>query len=101
MAHVRYGSEEACDNPWYIVTDDDSNLLGRDWLSHLRLDWQQINILYSNALQLILQRHQDIFKDGLGSLQDYKANIHIILGVAPQFHMACSLLYSVLLWLEK
>ena len=60
MAQVRYGENEV---KLYLLelTDDGLSLLGRDWLQHLKLDWQQINKLHSEALQQVLQRHEDVF----------------------------------------
>ena len=48
-----------------VLTDDGPSLLGRDWLQHLKLDWQQINKLHSEAFQQILQRHKEVFQNGL------------------------------------
>ena len=85
-----------------VLTDDSPSLLSRDWLQHLKLDWQQINKLHSEALQQVLQRHEDVFKDGLGTLEGYKAKIlHIIPGVAPRFCKVCSLPYCMLPFVEK
>ena len=79
MAHIRYGNQQA-KLSLLVVIDDGANPLGRDWLQHLRLDWQQINRLHSEALQQVLHRQQDVSKDGLGTLERYKAKIHIIPG---------------------
>ena len=67
------------------------------WLQHLKQDWQQINSLQSDALQQVLQKHHDIFKQGLGTLMGYKAKIHTIPDVSPrcayhaQYHIPCFL----------
>ena len=50
-----------------VLTDDGPSLLSRDWHHHLKLDWQQINKLHGEALHQVLQRHEKIFKDGLGT----------------------------------
>ena len=60
MAKVCYGDKEV---KLYllVLTDDGPSPLGRDWLQHLMLDWQQFNKLQCEALQQILQRHEDVF----------------------------------------
>ena len=68
-----------------VLMDDGPSLLGRDWLQHLKLDWQQINKLHSETLLQVLQRHEDIFKDGLGTLEGYKVKIRITPGVLLGF----------------
>ena len=83
-----------------MATDNGPYLLGKDWLQHLKLDWQQTDKLHSEALQLVLQRHEAVFKDGLGTQVKYKAEMHIIPGVAPWFCRVHSLPYSMLLLVE-
>ena len=84
-----------------VLTDDGPSLLGRDWLQHLKLDWQQISKLHSETLQEGLQTHKDGFKHGLGALECYKAKIHITPGVSSRFCKACSLHYCIILLVQK
>ena len=86
MAHVHYGDKEV-KLSLLLLTDYSLSLLDQDWLLHLKLDWQLINILLSEVLQQVMQRHEYIFQDGLGTLEGYmyKAKIHIITGVSPRF----------------
>ena len=44
-------------------------LLGRDWLKHIVLDWQDIRHLLCTPLQAVLDKHQSVFQDGLGTLK--------------------------------
>ena len=92
MAQVRYGDKEVKLSP-LLLTNDGPSLLG--W------DWQQINKLHSEALQQVLQKHKNVFKDRLGTLEGYKAKIHIIPGVSCQFCKARSLPYSLIALVEK
>ena len=62
IAQVCYKDKEA-KLSHFLLTDDGPSLFGRDWLQHLKLDWQQINQLHCEALQQVLQRHEDVFKN--------------------------------------
>ena len=66
MAQVCYGDKEV-KLSLLVLTDDGPSLLGHDWLQQLKLDWHQINKLHSETLQQVLQKHEDVFKDGLGT----------------------------------
>ena len=48
-----------------------------------------------------MQRHEDVIKDGLGTLEVYKAKIHIIPGVSPRFCEARLLPYSTVPLVEE
>ena len=61
MAHIHYGDKEVKLSS-LVLTDDGPSLLGRDWLQHLKLGWQQINKLLREALQHVLHRHEDVFQ---------------------------------------
>ena len=84
MDQICYGDKEV-KSSLLVLTDVGPSLLGQDWLQHLKLDWQQINTLHSEALQQVLQSHADILENGLGTLEGYKAKIHIIPGASPRF----------------
>ena len=81
--------------PLLVVEGSGPSLFGRNWLKCIKLDWQEINYLQSNALQAILDRHQEVFKEGLGTLQGYKARIGLMKMLTQSFvrleqcHMLC------------
>ena len=52
-----------------VVAGTGPSLLGRDWLLKLRLNWSSINKLQgepTSEVQVILDRHTEVFKDELG-----------------------------------
>ena len=100
MAQFCYGDKEA-KLSLLVLTDDGPSLLGQDWLQHLKLDWQQINKLHSEALKQVLQRHYNVFKDEIETLESYKAKIYIIPGVSPWFSKAHLSPYSMIPLVEK
>ena len=69
-----------------VVSGDGPSLLGRDWLTQLQLDWTVIHQLCSpDRVQGVLDRHSEVFKDELGTLQGKKVKLHIDTAVQPKF----------------
>ena len=56
----------------YIVKGKRPNLLGRNWLEHLTLDWKalsvSINYVAPNQLERLLQEYADVLSNNLGTL---------------------------------
>lgn len=64
---VRQGDQQQRRLPLLVTKGNGPSLLGRDWLTELRLDWK--NTYYvreSPALAAVLNDHRAIFKNGLG-----------------------------------
>ena len=97
---VRHGGAEA-KLPLIVVEGNGPSLLGRNWLEQLRLDWQAVHKLYESALDQVLQKHQEVFNPGLGTLQGYEAKIHMDANAQPRFHKARSVPYSMKVLVEK
>ena len=72
-----------------IVEGDGPTLLGRDWLKQLCLNWKEIFALYQqSSLQSVLDRHEELFQESLGTLKNFKAKIHVDTTVRQDpFHM--------------
>jgi len=80
--------EQSATLPLYVVQCKGSSILGRDWLSHLRLDWKEIHQLHQlqhdDPLERMLAQHQVVFQEGLGILCGYKAEIYVNEGARPK-----------------
>ena len=73
--------------PLLIVNGDGPALLGRNWLEHLRLDWPRLAYTPVSAdTQSLLDAHQEVFKDELGTVKDTKISLTIKPDVKPSFH---------------
>lgn len=94
LVKVQYDQQEATLS-LLVVQGNGPSLLGRDWLQQLQLNWQKIHSLHSCSLQEVLQRHADIFEEGLGTLKGYQAKIHIDTTATPRFFKARSVPYSM------
>ena len=57
--------------------------------------------MHRSALEAVLQRHQEVFKEGLGTLKGYEAKIYIDPGVRPRFCKARSVPYSMRTLVDK
>ena len=93
---ISYGDQKACVQ-LFVVAGDGSNLLGRDWLRQIRLNWQEIFHLYkkTTSLQSVLQQHQDVFKDGLGTMKGLTAKLYVDSSVKPRFCKARSVPFAM------
>jgi hypothetical protein len=63
---VQLQDEEPVKLPVTIVAYKGPNLLGRDWLAKLKLDWKQIFMVSKNqTLEEILEDNKEVFRDEL------------------------------------
>ena len=81
---VKY-QDQAANLPVIMIAGDGPSLLGHDWLSHLKLDWKRICHIQMKALEDVLQKHTQIFQEGLGMLKGHKATLHVDANVSPVF----------------
>ena len=84
-----------------MVKGTGPTLLGRNWLEHIRLDWQQINLVQLGSLQAVLRSHEAVFQGGLGALQGYLAKILVDPDATPRFSKARSVPYPYRELVEK
>ena len=98
MVPVKYGSQQKKLNA-LIVEGGGPNLLGRDWLEELRLDWETIFQIASanprSALHEALSKYQDVFAEGLGTLKGVKAKIYVDQNAEPKYIKARAVPYAL------
>ena len=61
-------------------------LMGRDWLSCIRLNWGEIHHVHLNSLQKVLRRYSSVFQEGLGTLKGFQAKIYVDPDAPPRFY---------------
>ena len=81
--------------PLLIVAGTGPTLMGRDWLSQIRLNWQQIHQVNTASLQAVLNRYPAVFQEGLGTLKGYQAKIYVDPNAVPRFNRARSVPYAL------
>ena len=91
--NVKY-KEQVYKEPLLVVKGDGPDLFGRNWLDHIRLDWQEIKYLQQSPLQSVLKGHEAVFHGGLGALKGYQATIVVDPNARPRFWKARSVPYA-------
>ena len=77
----------------YVVNGNGPNLMGRDWLSSLKVSIGDIHRLGEpHKLSEILQKYESVFTEGLGTFTGGKVTLHVDPQVKPK---ACTLLFSI------
>ena len=84
-----------------VVQGNGPSLVGRDWLSKVRLDWHEIfyeNLELANQkgeLETILKQYPEVFKTGMGTLKGFKATIKVDHESVPKYWKPRPVPYSI------
>ena len=71
--------------PLLIVAGDRPSLLGRNWLTELKLDWNRINLVQGRVLKDILHKYKNVFSEGLGLASGIEAKFYVDQEATPRF----------------
>lgn len=93
IAEVKY-QDQAATLPLRVVKGTGPNLIGRDWLQKIRMDWNRIiavvqekpNELVEESLMKVMEQHKDVFKEGTGVITPFQAKLNLKPGANPKFH---------------
>ena len=81
--------EQEAHLPLLVVKGNGPSLLGRNWLTKLRLNWQEIfSVRTNHSLESLLKQHEGVFKDELGTLKGIEAKLHVDPQAKPLFYKA-------------
>ena len=73
-----------------VVQGNGPSLLGRDWLSRIRLDWAEIGAVRAHegekAVSHILDKYRYVFTGGPGKMTHIKAHLMLREGARPRAH---------------
>ena len=95
IADVKY-NDQARWLPLVVVAGDGPNLLGRDWLENLKLDWFNIfSVSERNSVAELKEKYAEVFKPGLGELKGVKAKLDIDRSVPPKFYKPRPMPFSI------
>ena len=91
-----------------VVKGNRPNLMGRDILQKIRLDWQalfgdgaHINNVCVDKLNSLLDQYEGVFKPGLGTMKDVEVDIDIIPESKPIFLKARPVPYAIKTQVEE
>ena len=87
--------------PILIVKGEGPTLLGRDWLTVFKLDWQSVNHISNKPIDKLLGKYQNLFDGELGTLKGYKAKLHVDPKEKPIFKKAHPIPYAMREKVEK
>lgn len=73
-----------------LVTESGPTLIGRRWLKHLRLNWEQVKHMHDHedAVQALIKKYASVFDKEPGTVKNLKAKIHVEPGTRPIFYKA-------------
>ena len=94
---VSYNNQEAELN-LLVVSGNGPNLLGRDLIGKIKLDWSGIYNLQgsgNSSCQQILNKHKALFADELGTVKGTTSRFHIQADVQPKFFKARPVPYAL------
>ena len=80
----------------HVVDGKGPNLMGRDWLSSLKLTINNIHSLSTtSAVQGVIDTHVSVFSEKLGTFKGAKVRLHVDPHVKPQFFKARSIPFAL------
>ena len=74
-----------------IVKGDTMPLLGRDWITVLKLDWANIfasSVNERSSVKSVIDNQYAMFDDGMGTIKGHKAHVYMKYNAQPKFHKA-------------
>lgn len=73
--------------PIYVAKGNYSAILGRVRLESLKLNWQTVKMLSPTAMKLatVLRKHDEVFKNELGSMKDITVRLSVQPNAKPKF----------------
>ena len=86
---VTYG-EQKKQLTLYVTRQEGPCLLGREWLTSIRLDWKTIGLAAMDTSQTrfneMLKRYDEMFQDELGTMKTIKCKLRLKENATPKFH---------------
>ena len=82
--------------PLLVVEGNGPSLMGRNWLTELRLDWKTVYAMsLSHSLEEVLEQNKEIFQKGLGKIKGVEAKLHLDTQVKPLYFKVRSVLFAL------
>lgn len=81
--------------PVIVVEGDGPNLIGRDWLSEIQLNWQNIFFMRQKFSETVLEGFEEVFDGKLGTYKGDKAKIHVKENATPKYFKARSVPFAL------
>ena len=69
-----------------VTAGNGPSLLGWNWLDHINLNWKKLFAVGTARLRsvhILMQRHEQLFAEGLGTVEPYKVSLKVQPDVNP------------------
>ena len=95
QVEVQYESQKAT-LPLIVIKGQGASLLGRNWLTSIRLNWSNINSVETdNDIQELINKHSRLFHSELGTLKGVEAKIFVPPNTQPRFYKPRLVAYAL------
>ena len=110
MIEASFMYEDQClGEPFIVANTKGPNLLGRDVLRLLRLNWEKLlnvyyleeNVRTENCLDKILSNYKEVFKSEMGTLKGFEVELKVDPDCKPTFCKARPVPYALNERIEK
>ena len=94
---VVYGNQEAC-LPMVVTENEGPVLLGRNWLSVLKLNWKKIKNISKqplNQVEQLMEKYSSLFDDTLGTIKGVTAHLKMKTNSTPRFYKPRSVPFAL------
>ena len=82
--------------PVVIIKGDHVPLFGRNWMTHIKLDWANMfQVSQNQSMENLLNKHKTLFEGGPGTIKGYKASIRLKENAQPIFCKARPLAFAL------
>ena len=97
VVNVKYETQQVA-RSLIVVKGSGPSLLGRDWLTMIRLDWKSLSVHQTSTerpLKDILKRHESLFRPELGLARNIDAKLYVEPDANPRFCNARPVPYAL------
>ncbi|XP_062614634.1 uncharacterized protein K02A2.6-like [Saccostrea cucullata] len=92
---VKYQDQEFVELPLLVAQGQRPSLLGRDWLSKIKLNWQEVFAVSMNEMETLRREYSDLFLPSTEPIKDFKAQIRLKEDGHPIFCKARTVPYAI------
>ena len=101
MVDVGYSQQHYKYLKLLVVQGSSSNLMGRDWLRVVKLDWRTIGKVAMSESSLedrvaaLQDKYQEVFSETLGTITPFQAKLNVAKDATPKFFKPHSVLFAL------
>jgi len=107
LVDVDYGQQHYKNLKLLVVQGSGPNLMGRDWLRVVKLDWRTIGKVAMSESSLegrvaaLQDKYQEVFSETLGTITPFQAKLNVAKDATPKFFKPRSVPFALREWVEN